>query len=135
MTFPYCRQAVGMTFPYCRQAVGMTTCNWTGGEEHLALRSTLVEQIHVVLDELEREVGAVPVRKSMCPQTHTVSRCGCKHLEFPSICPFILSSQTSIASNCTLAVRTYSDYIITIISFEAFIYFLPMGMLSLSCYL
>ena len=39
----------------------MTTCNWTGGEEHLALRSTLVEQIHVVLDELEREVGAVPV--------------------------------------------------------------------------
>ena len=47
----------------CRQAVGMTTCNWTGGEEHLALRSTLVEQIHVVLDELEREVGAVPVRR------------------------------------------------------------------------
>ena len=46
----------------CRQAVGLTTCNWTGGEEHLALRSTLVEQIHVVLDELEREVGAVPVR-------------------------------------------------------------------------
>ena len=43
----------------------MTTCNWTGGEEHLALRSTLVEQIHVVLDELEREVGAVPVRCSL----------------------------------------------------------------------
>ncbi|KAF0313272.1 NACHT and WD repeat domain-containing protein 2 [Amphibalanus amphitrite] len=49
--------------PLYVEAVGMTTCNWTGGEEHLALRSTLVEQIHVVLDELEREVGAVPVSR------------------------------------------------------------------------